>query len=255
MKIIIIEDEKITAKDLSQTILAVEPTAEILTILSSVEEATDYLLSHRTADLIFSDIELGDGLSFEVFESINNKIPVIFCTAYNEYALKAFDTVGIDYLLKPFTEETVRHAIGKYNTIKASFSFPGIDFSLLVQKLQQQLEPTTKLPSVIVQNGDKIIPLEGDTIAMFYIEDDYVFAHTFAGKRHLLSHKLDKLEQLFSPAFYRANRQFLVNRNAVRDASHYFNRKLLVNLTFEFPVKIIVGKVKATSFIDWLAQN
>jgi two-component system, LytTR family, response regulator LytT len=111
----------------------------------------------------------------------------------------------------------------------------------------------TKSSSIIMQQGDKIIPINSDNIALFYIEDDYVFAYTFEGKKHLLSQKLDKLETQFSTTFFRANRQFLVNRKAVRDASHHFNRKIEINLTIPFSEQIIVGKLKITAFLEWLA--
>jgi len=253
MKIIIIEDEKLTAKDLSRTILSLEPDAEILAMLHSVEEAVEYLKEHKQIDLIFSDIQLGDGLSFEIFEKTQNQIPVVFCTAYNDYALEAFKTVGIDYLLKPFSSQSVGKALEKYIHLKEKLS-PQQDFSAVMNALKQQLSPA-KLPSVILQQGDKIVPLEGDKIAFFFIEDDYVFAYTFEQKKHILSQKLDTLEKTFSPQFFRANRQFLINRKAVKDASHSFHRKVVVNLNLPFEEQIIVGKLKVTAFVDWLASQ
>jgi DNA-binding LytR/AlgR family response regulator len=253
MKIVIIEDEKLTAKDLSRTITNIEPDAEILAILYSVEEAIEYLSQHKEIDLIFSDIQLGDGLSFEIFEKTHNQIPVVFCTAYNDYALEAFKTVGIDYLLKPFTQQSVSKALEKYFHLKERLT-PQNDFLGMMNALKQQLMPT-KLPSVILQQGDKIIPLEGDKIAFFFIEDNYVFAYTFDQKKHILSQKLDTLEKTFHPQFFRANRQFLINRKAVKDASHFFHRKVVVNLNIPFDEQIIVGKLKVTAFVDWLANQ
>jgi two-component system, LytTR family, response regulator LytT len=252
MKIAIIEDEKLTAKDLSRTIQGIDEDAEIVAILPSVEEATEYLLANKDIDLIFSDIQLGDGLSFEIFEKVQNQIPVVFCTAFNEYALEAFKTVGIDYLLKPFSKSSVSKALEKYNQLRERMAPPKEDLSGLMTLLKNQINPS-KSSSIIMQQGDKIIPLNSDTIALFYIEDDYVFAHTFEGKKHLLSQKLDKLETQFSTTFFRANRQFLVNRKAVRDASHHFNRKIEINLTIPFSEQIIVGKLKITTFLEWLA--
>jgi two-component system, LytTR family, response regulator LytT len=252
MKIVIIEDEKLTAKDLSRTIQGIDEDAEIIAILPSVEEATEYLLVNKNIDLIFSDIQLGDGLSFEIFEKVQNQIPVIFCTAFNEYALEAFKTVGIDYLLKPFSKSSVSKALEKYNQLRERMTPPKEDLSSLMNILKNQMNPT-KSSSIIMQQGDKIIPINSDNIALFYIEDDYVFAYTFEGKKHLLSQKLDKLETQFSTTFFRANRQFLVNRKAVRDASHHFNRKIEINLTIPFSEQIIVGKLKITAFLEWLA--
>jgi two-component system, LytTR family, response regulator LytT len=254
MKIVIIEDEKLTAKDLARTIAAIEPDAEIVALLHSVEEAVEFLKQQKDIDLIFSDIQLGDGLSFEIFAKVANQIPIIFCTAFNEYALEAFKTSGIDYLLKPFTKQTVGKALEKYEHLKEKFASPQNDLAAMLQNFRQQMQPQ-KTPSVIIQQADKIIPLEGNKIALFYIEDDYVFAYTFESKKHLLSQKLDALETIFSPTFFRANRQFLINRKAVKDASLYFHRKIIVNLNFPFAEQIIVGKLKVTAFVEWLAMQ
>jgi two-component system, LytTR family, response regulator LytT len=254
MKIIIIEDEKLTAKDLAKTIKGIEPDTEIVALLHSVEEAIDFLRTKPAIDLIFSDIELGDGLSFEIFEKVNNQTPIIFCTAFNEYALEAFKTLGIDYLLKPFSKVTVEKSLKKYHSLKEKLAPQADTFPSLISLLKNQLLPT-KTPTVIMQQGDKIIPLEGDTIALFYIEDNTVFAYTFDQNKHLLAQKLDVLENTFYPTFFRANRQFLINRKAIKDASHYFNRKIVINLTLPFNEQIIVGKLKITSFLDWLANG
>ncbi len=129
MKIVIIEDEKPTARDLAKTITAIEPDAEIVKLLNSVEEAIEYL-SSNSVDLIFSDIQLCDGLSFKIFEEVENHAPIIFCTAFNEYALEAFKSAGIDYLLKPFSKATVAKALEKYQKLKSAFAKPQHDFSL-----------------------------------------------------------------------------------------------------------------------------
>jgi two-component system, LytTR family, response regulator LytT len=254
MKIVIIEDEKLTAKDLARTILAVDQDIEILTILYSVEEAIEYFATKPKIDLIFSDVQLGDGLSFEIFEKIQNQVPIIFCTAFNEYALDAFKTTGIDYLLKPFSQTTVKKALQKFQMLKGTVSPAKTDLTDMLSVLRNQLYPS-KSSSIIIQQGDKIIPLESDKIALFYIEDNYVFAYTFDGKKHILTQKLDNLESTFSNQFFRANRQFLVNRKAVKDASHHFNRKIQVNLSIPFEEQILVGKLKVTAFLEWLAGN
>lgn len=254
MRILIIEDEKLTANDLAKSIVNIEPDAEIVAMLHSVEDALKFLKQQSGVDLIFSDIQLGDGLSFEIFEKTNNQIPIIFCTAYDEYTLEAFKTIGIDYLLKPFSKQSITKALEKYSLLKEKFGNTQSDFSNLIKSFKQQLV-VNKLPSVIIQKGDKIIPIEADKIAFFYIENDYVFAYTFDQKSHILSQKLDGLEQSFSPNFFRANRQFLINRNAVKDAAHYFNRKIVINLKVPFKEQIVVGKLKVTAFMDWLAHN
>ncbi|MEL6674578.1 MAG: LytTR family DNA-binding domain-containing protein [Bacteroidota bacterium] len=254
MKIAIIEDEKLTARDLSRTIEAVEPGAKIVAILPSVEEACEFLETEPQIDLIFSDIQLGDGLSFEIFEKTAVKVPIIYCTAFNQYALDAFKTLGIDYLVKPFSADTVKQALEKYHTLQNSAQAPQPAYADLMHALKQQLSPA-KAPSVIIQQGDKIIPLPVEKIALFFIEHDAVFAYTFQGKKHLLNHKLNELEERYTPTFFRANRQYLINRKAVKDASHYFNRKVMVHLNFPFDAQILIGKVKITAFLEWLANT
>lgn len=252
MKVVIIEDERLTAKDLAKTITSIEPDIEIVALLSSVEEAIDYLGKEQSIDLIFSDIELGDGLSFEIFEKLNTKIPVIFCTAYDKYSLEAFKTVGIDYILKPFSKTSVEKTLAKYENLKRQLSPSTENYANVLVTLKNQL--FQKTPSVIIHQGDKIIPVSGADIALFYVEDDYTFAYTFDQKKHIINQNLESLEKSFSPTFFRANRQYLVNRKAVKDAAHSFNRKMLVNLTIPFKEQILVGKLKTTAFLEWLTQ-
>ncbi len=254
MKIIIIEDEKPTAKDLARTINNLDVGAEIVEILYSVEEAVNYLSANKNYDLIFSDIQLGDGLSFEIFEAVKNTTPIIFCTAYNEYALNAFNAAGIDYLLKPFSKTTVARAIEKYQNLKTKLSVSNQDYASVLNAIKHQLQPT-KVPSVLVHQGDKIIPVEGSEVAYFYIENSVVFAQTFQQKNFVVNQQLDKLEELFTTSFFRANRQFLINRKAVKEASHHFNRKVQVHLTVPCKEQIMVGKLKVSSFLQWLSQN
>lgn len=252
MKIIIIEDEKLTANDLAKTIKAIEPDIEIVKFLYSVEEAIEYLKTTKEIDLIFSDIELGDGLSFEIFEKLNLKTPIIFCTAYDKYSLKAFNTVGIDYILKPFSKIAVEKALLKYQQLKDSFKQPTENYATLIETLKNQL--ITKNPSVLVTQGDKIIPIQSNHIALFFVEGEYCFAYTFEQKTYIVSQNLEILEKTFAPTFFRANRQFLINQKAVKDATHSFNRKLEIHLTIPFKEQIIVSKLKVAAFLEWLAM-
>ena len=253
MKILIIEDEKLTAKDLAKTLTSIDNQIEIVRITHSIEETTFFLKTNPIIDLIFSDIELGDGLSFEIFEKLKITTPIVFCTAYNQYALEAFKTVGIDYVLKPFSKQTIEKTLLKFNNLKEKFTEPKGDFSSMINVLKSQLQPQNQ--SLIINSGDKIIPMKIDQIALFYIQDDIVFAHTFDGKKHILSQSIDSLENQFQIDFFRANRQFLINRNAIKDASHHFNRKILINLSIPFKEQILVGKLKVTAFTRWLSNN
>jgi two-component system, LytTR family, response regulator LytT len=252
MKIAIIEDEKPTARDLAKTITGIEPDAEIVKLLHSVEEAIEYL-SSNSVDLIFSDIQLGDGLSFKIFEEVDNHAPIIFCTAFNEYALEAFKSAGIDYLLKPFSKATVAKALEKYQKLKSTFVKPSHDFTHLLKEIERSI--TKKGSSIVIRQGNKIIPLDSANVALFFVENENTYAYTFGQKKILVNEKMEQLETSFSPIFFRANRQFLINRKAVKDASNSFNRKIVVNLLVPFKESIEIGKLKTTEFMEWLARH
>jgi two-component system, LytTR family, response regulator LytT len=259
MRIVIIEDEKLVAKDLARTIKEINPEVDIIAFIESIEDGIKFFNEQPTVDLIFSDIQLGDGMSFEIFEKVKNQVPVVFCTAFNQYALDAFNTIGIDYILKPITKQNVEKAISKYNAIKSNFKgVTNLPEASQIEKLmgifKGQLQHV-KIPAVIIHQGDKIIPIEGDNIAFFYIENSNVFAFTFEQKKLLVNKKLDLLEAQYVPYFFRANRQFLVNRKAIKEASQYFHRKLLISLVLPFKEDITVGKEKVTEFLDWLTTN
>jgi two-component system response regulator LytT len=248
MNIIIIEDERLTAEDLADMISQLAPESNLLTTLSSVQEAIEYFSGSQLPDLIFSDIQLGDGLSFEIFNRIEIKVPVIFCTAYDEYAINAFKTNGIDYILKPFKEQEIIQALEKYRMLRGTPSDQSIN-SLL--QLIQQKNPT-RATSVLVHHREKIIPVKMDEIAVFYIKHELTHLYTFDRKTYTVSKTLDEIQQLTGTDFYRANRQFIINRNAVQSAEQYFGRKVSIGLNLPFESVITVSKEKIPSFLEWL---
>lgn len=252
MKIVIIEDEKVTAKDLKRTLLAVEPDVEIAALLHSVEEAIEYFKEHEDTDLIFSDIQLGDGLSFEIFKKMEHQVPIIFCTAYNDYFSEAFEATGIDYILKPFNKAAIEKALAKYAALEKRFTRNNENFKEQLSLLETRITP--KKSAVIIRQRDKIIPLESSAIALFFSENGYTYAYTFSQEKFVVNENLEVLENYFTPTFFRANRQYLVNRKAIIDATHFFNRKIMVNLNVPFKEQILVGKLKNTSFVEWLSQ-
>jgi two-component system, LytTR family, response regulator LytT len=253
LRIAIIEDEKLTALDLADTLKKIDSDIEVVAILASVKQALSYFKSESNFDLVFSDIQLPDGLSFDIFKNVQITVPIIFCTAYDQYALEAFDANGIDYLLKPFNKASVSKALDKYHVLKLNFLAPDNKFDNLLQKLGQQI--SRQNTSIIIQQGEKIIPIETQSIALFFLEDEYVFALTFELKKHIVPQNLEELEYFCGASFFRANRQYLVNRKAVKDASRYFNRKLLIHLNLNYFDQIIVGKLKTSLFLEWLTNN
>ncbi|MCK9204744.1 MAG: LytTR family DNA-binding domain-containing protein [Bacteroidales bacterium] len=250
MKIVIIEDEKLTAEDLAGTITELDPDAEIVSFLYSVKEAICYFKNNALPDLIFSDIQLGDGLSFEIFKSVSISSPVIFCTAYDEFALNAFKANGIDYLLKPFSSKSISEALHKYKTFFKSVPGKTIQVDEFLELLKSRKTP--KSTSVLVHYKDKILPIRLEDIALFYIEDEVTHLMTFEKKTYYINKNLDELMQITGNGFYRINRQYLVNRKTVSDATQYFSRKLSVNLVIPFKDTLTVSKEKIPSFLKWL---
>lgn len=252
MRVLIFEDERLIAEDLSTTLLAIDSSMYIVKVIATVAEGIEYLRENKDIDIIFSDIQLADGLSFEIFDALDISIPIIFCTAFNEYALKAFDTSGIDYVLKPISNASIQKAVDKYNKIKESFHTRQDDMSDLVSLLKNQMKPSPSISNILIYQGEKIIPIAIEKIAVFYIENETVYAYTFDNKKHAVNKKMDLLEVSLYPTFYRANRQVLLCRKAIKDVAQYFNRKLLINLTVGFQQEVTVGKVKVTDFLGWL---
>ncbi len=255
MRIVIIEDEKLTAEDLAETILKVEPDAQIVASLSSVKEAVNYFQKNEKPDLIFSDIQLGDGLSFEIFKTVTVSTPIIFCTAYDAYALNAFKANGIDYILKPFTKKIIVNTLDKFKELRNNLSRTLINYGSISELFGNRNNKQDA--SVLVYIKDKIIPVKTNDIALFYIQNETIHFITFSQKTYTVNKTLDELETITGNYFYRANRQYLINRKAIKDASQYFHRKLVVNLSIPYAANepITVSKVKATEFLNWLSSN
>jgi two-component system, LytTR family, response regulator LytT len=253
MKIVIIEDEQLTADDLAETILKVTPGVQIIARLSSVKDAVLWFRRNDQPDLIFSDIQLGDGLCFEIFKKHPITTPVIFCTAYDEYALTAFKAHGIDYILKPFDEQTIANSLKKYKELESKF----LGNNLQIEKILQLFDNRKKENhgSVLVYHKDKILPVELKDIALFYIEHEITYLTTFGQKSFTISKSLEELEEITGNSFYRANRQYLINRKAVKEASQYFARKLSITLSIPFNEIITISKVKVPDFLNWLSGN
>lgn len=254
MNIVIIEDEQVVADDLSASIRELSKEPVNITQLASVEESVTYFRENPETDLIISDIQLGDGLSFEIFMTVPINAPVIFCTAYDEYALDAFRANGIDYILKPFTSQTLQRALQKYGDLKQKFA---ASFLVPYNELWKALTERNNAVSttVLVYHQDKIIPIKINDVAVFYLKSEVISLLTFSGKIYFPNRKLDELEKISGNGFFRANRQFLVNRDAIVDVSSFFSRKLFLNLNVPLTEKVIVSKGKAAQFLAWLAAS
>ena len=257
MKILIIEDEKAVSNDLLSTIKKIwegRPQLNIFQVYS-VKESINYLETEEIPDLIFSDIQLGDGTCFEIFRQIEIKSPVIFCTAYDEFAIQAFKANGIDYILKPFMTETIRKALDKYDNLRKLFSnntsAPNYEGIL---KLLSEPREENRVASILVYIKDKILPIKLEDIALFFLEENDIYLLTLDGKKYSSNKSLDELEKITGNYFFRANRQCLVSRSIITSAHNFFSRKLALNLSIPFSPQIIVSKEKKTTFLDWLSQ-
>lgn len=252
MKVIIIEDEPRTARELSTILENLDNAIEVVTILTSVASAIKWFQEQPVPDLIFSDIQLGDGLCFEIFKAVQLNIPIVFCTAFDEYAIHAFESNSIDYLLKPLEEEMVERSILKYNRIKAHYSPDAYGSNL--NKVLVQMDGAYK-QSILVHYRDKIIPVKVADICYVYATAGVTTLHTSTDNDYTVPFTIDQLETMLNPQlFFRANRQFIINRNVIQDIEHYFNRRLFLKLQCETPVKIIVSRLKVQDFLLWVEQ-
>lgn len=251
MKIVIIEDEALIAEDLSMILRQTGQDIVIEAVLDSVQQALDYFSAGNRPDLIFSDIQLGDGLSFEIFRKVNIGIPVIFCTAYDHYAIEAFQVNGIDYILKPYEQKTILNSLAKFSHLKMTLAQ---DMIIKYQELSKTLEnyQTLQSDTFMIHYRDRLIPVGLDKIALFYVEDEVNHLQLFSGKIYMIPETLEETEKLVTGHFFRANRQILIHRNAVKEAVEYFPRKMKLKINIPFNKEIIVSKEKKPKLIKWL---
>lgn len=249
--IIIIEDEAKAARELARILYSIDDTLQVLTILDSIEQAVDWFSKNEQPHLIFSDIQLADGLCFEIYNRVAITSPIIFCTAFDAYMMDAFDTNAISYLLKPITQEKVEKALDKYRQIKSIYAQSDENHAKL-SKLLTQIQYNYKT-ALLVNQKEKIIPIQVKEIAFFYLDKTNVTITTLTNQKYFMTSAMDEIEKLLDPKlFYRANRQFLINRNAIANAERYFARKLVAKLSIPTPETIMVSKAKATDFLHWL---
>ncbi|MRG48777.1 response regulator [Chitinophaga sp. SYP-B3965] len=253
MNIIIVEDEIKAAKSLAALISKIRPDAKILAQLQSIESTVSYLTQNEMPDLIFMDIQLSDGLSFEIFKSVKINCPIVFCTAYGEYAMDAIKANGIDYLLKPFSKEDLQDAFDKVDNFKNFFqqnAQPDLDG--LLKKIG--LDEGKK--SFLVFKNNKYTTIQTEQIAFIHIKYDAPMIMTFQQEEYPLTHSLDQVQGMLSPKqFFRLNRQYLINFTAIKEVEHYFARKLLVKLVIPSPEKLLIGKEKTSGFLSWLESR
>lgn len=250
MNVVVIEDEKLVSDDLKEILQSLDNKINISQTISSVKEAVHYFKNNNTPQLIFSDIQLGDGYSFEIFKELQTTTPVIYCTAFNQHALQAFENNGIAYVLKPYTKNTIKQALDKYQLLKHAFTTgQNINYDDLLTAITGN---APKPVTLLVNYKNKIIPIKIPEVAFFISENKTTSLITLQNKKYTINYSLDELEQMCSIEFFRANRQFLLNKASVKEVMHYNLRKLFVSLTLDSGYEIIINKTKATEFLNWL---
>ena len=256
LKIIIIEDEIPAANRLKKLILDCVPDAQILEILDTVEEAIEWFKNNDEPDVVFSDIQLADGISFEIYEQVEVKCPIIFTTAYDQYAIKSFELNSIDYLLKPFTKEKLEKSFKKLRKIQfnksENDSLSTLNFNTLLENALNGKDDIYK-QRFLISKGDTLIPIATADIAYIFTEDKAVLIKTHDGKNYFLTNSLDDIELQLDPSmFFRLNRQFITSLDAIEKISQYFNGKLKVKLKPTQGGEIIVSRAKTPVFKNWL---
>ncbi len=250
MNVLIVEDEAHTAS-LLQEIIEQDSDFIVMEKLESVEETIQYLSKYQqNIDLLFFDIQLADGQSFEIFKHIDVVTPVVFCTAYDEYTLQAIKNNGIEYVLKPFKEKEIHDALRKYKRLITSLQAKNpspLYFHTDPQKQYQQ--------SFLTHYREKSIVKHVEEIALFYVEHETVYLYTFSGEKYPLFKKLEYIESVCDPdQFFRINRQMLINRWAIIGFEPYFNRKIVLQLKIKLADKAIVSRMKVSPFKEWLER-
>jgi len=254
MNVLIVEDEPFAQQELKRLLAAIRRDIIVLDCIDSVEDTIHWLRSNPLPDLIFLDIQLSDGLSFEIFRQEKILCPVIFTTAFDEYAIQAFKVNSIDYLLKPVKQSELSSALSKFDDVKASWqvqSRPAIDISVLEQLMQN---PRKEYKArFIARIGDQIKHISIEDVSWFYAEDNVVFLITRTNNRYIIDYTLDQVsQQIDLSRFFRLNRSYIAAIQSIGKVNRYFNGRLLIELNPAAPEQVFVSRAKAQEFIEWL---
>ncbi len=251
MRVVILEDEKTAAENLKYLLTEIDQSIYVESVLDTVSGAVDYFSKDHDCELAFFDIHLADGNSFEIFDKVQINVPLIFTTAYDEYALKAFKVNSVDYLLKPIDEEELAEAIDKFKSSKHNYQLT----DELRQILKNLNQPSKKFKSsFLVPFRDMLIPLDVNEIAYFTIDLGITKAITFDNKTYIIDEKMEDIEACLNPdQFFRANRQFIIQKRAIANLTIYFNGKLILNIEPKPAERIIISKAKAPILKSWIS--
>lgn len=250
MTVLIIEDEEAASQRLQKLVTEALPGANVLPPVPSIRSAIDWFSGHAAPDLVFLDVHLADGQSFEIFKRVKVTSPVIFTTAYDQYALEAFKVNSIDYLLKPIKKDELKRAVDKF----LNLNLPGhsdANFQRLLSALQ--LQTSGYKQRFVVKYGEHIKTIETSDTAYFYTENKANFLVTKDNRRFAIDHNLDQLEELLDPKkFFRINRQFIIGFHAIADMFTYSKSRVLIKLSPASKFETVVSSERSASFKSWL---
>ena len=228
----------------------IKPEIEVVGITESIVDTIDWFAENETPDIVFMDIHIADGESFRIFDSIDIASPIIFTTAYDQYALEAFKVNSIDYLLKPLKEEELQRALDKWRRITNQ---ERVEYHKRIDTMVAEQRKGNEM--FLVHVKDKIVPLQASDVAYFYTANERVTAHLLNGGSYPIDKTLEALQSVLSEYdFFRANRQFIIARKAVKDISIWFGSRLSLNLTVDIPERIVISKARVPEFKRWLTD-
>jgi DNA-binding LytR/AlgR family response regulator len=252
MNVVIIEDEKLAADKLERQLNKVDETIHVIAKLESITEAINWF-SENKCDLIFLDIHLSDGISFNIFEKIKLKTPVVFTTAYDQYAIQAFKVNALDYLLKPISKTDLSSALDKFHSLADNpKELPPIDFSALLEAMAEK-KTIYKERFMVKSGGGKIIVIDTDNVAYFFAEGKYAFLVDKKGEEHLIETTLEKLVNELNPMkFFRINRQFIIGINAIDKMHAWTKSRIKIELNPPSKQEAIVSVERSPEFKKWL---
>ncbi|MEX1188488.1 MAG: LytTR family DNA-binding domain-containing protein [Bacteroidia bacterium] len=254
MRIVILEDEPLLAENLERLVKSIKPDSRILAKIPSVREAIQWFLNEESPDLILADIQLSDGVSFKALEQLKNQPPIIFTTAFDEYALKAFKMNSVDYLLKPIDEDELRSAFEKLDLLKEKHGNPHFQADLL-QLFKDQKSTLNFKTRFLVYSGKSMLPINNEQVA-YFTKQEIIFLNDHNGKQYVTEYRsLDEVQELINPdEYYRANRQFIVHESAIDRFETDYMGKIHLKLKIENCPEILISKDKAADFKKWLVN-
>lgn len=253
MTAVIVEDEFAAVQNLERLLKSIDENIDILAVLQNVDESIEWFSTNAMPDVVFMDIHLADGDSFSIFKSVDIRCAIIFTTAYDQYALKAFEVNSIDYLLKPISKKSLEKALDKLENFSPNNN--NSDVIAQIMKSIHQVNKTHK-KSFLIPVKDKLIPVSADDIAFIYSQNKKAVITCFNRREYTMDTSLDDfLKQLNPDLFFRANRQFITSHRAVVDLSIWFDGKLAVNLSIPTPERIIVSRARSTDFKKWYMRT